>query len=51
MFMQKIGLHSFFHYGHLAELISRTQLSVLVPATTVEGNKEPSYYFTFYAET
>lgn len=35
----------------LAELISRTQLLVLVPATPAEGNKEPSYYFTFYAET
>lgn len=49
--MQKIGLHSLFHYGHLAELISGIQLAILVPAPTVEGNKEPSYYFTFYAET
>ena len=35
----------------LAELISRSLFSLLVPATSIEGDKEePAYYFNFYAE-
>lgn len=38
-------------WGLLAELISISLFSLLVPATSVEGNKEePAHYFNFYAE-
>lgn len=38
-------------WGLLAELISRFLYSLLVTATSIEGNKEePTYYFNFYAE-